>query len=130
MPLYGDGVSYRETFEIAEPSGSYRVKLPRWNGSVARVVVNGRHGGYIESPPYERNVTAFVRSGRNTIEVTVIGTLKNTLGPHHAGPEVGAAWPGMFRRPPADGLPPGAAYATVSYGLMEPFVLVQERAAQ
>jgi hypothetical protein len=29
--------------------------------------------------------------GENTIEVVVIGTLKNTLGPHHAGVQRGAA---------------------------------------
>ena len=103
LPLYGHGVSYTETFEIDAPAGTYRVRLPRWNGSVAKVSVNGRDAGIVESPPYERDVTAHVRGGRNTIEVIVIGTLKNTLGPHHAGPEVGAAWPGCSGAPPRAG---------------------------
>jgi hypothetical protein len=57
------------------------------------------------------------------VEVVVIGTLKNTLGPHHAGTGVGSAWPGMFHQGPAQGPPPGNAYHTLSYGLFEPFVL-------
>jgi hypothetical protein len=127
LPLYGDGVTYRQTFEIAAVSGSYLVKLPAWNGSVARVTVNGQAAGYIEAPPYERDVTAHVRAGTNTVEVTVIGTLKNTLGPHHAGAGLGAAWPPMFRRAPAGGLPPGADYATVPYGLTKHFLLIEEQ---
>jgi len=53
----------------------------------------------------------------------VIGTLKNTLGPHHAGKVVGTAWPFMFHQGPETGPPPGAAYHVLSYGLFEPFVL-------
>ena len=59
------------------------------------------------------------------LEVIVIGTLKNTLGPHHNGSSLGSAWPGMFQRGPESGLPPGQAYDTVSYGLFEPFALRQ-----
>jgi hypothetical protein len=89
------------------------------------VSVNGAPAGYIEAPPYERDITPHLKTGTNTIEVVVIGTLKNTLGPHHAGPGLGSAWPGMFHQAPDKGPPPGAAYATVDYGLFEPFVLLE-----
>jgi len=59
----------------------------------------------------------------NTVEVTVIGTLKNTLGPHHGNHALGSAWPGMFQQGPKDGPPPGRDYSTVRYGLFEPFQL-------
>ena len=62
-----------------------------------------------------------------TATKAVIGTLKNTLGPHHAGTQIGAAWPPMFRRAPADGLPPGANYATIPYGLTKDFLLIEEQ---
>lgn len=127
LPLYGAGVAYLETFELTLPLGRYRVKLPSWYGSVARVIANGRNAGIIEAPPYERDVTPYLKEGKNTIEVVVIGTLKNTLGPHHAGTRLGSAWPGMFHRAPQGGPPAGLTYATVGYGLMQPFVLVEER---
>ena len=55
----------------------------------------------------------------------MIGTLKNTLGPHHAGELRGAAWPHMFQRGPETGPPPGSQYDTIGYGLFEPFALEQ-----
>jgi hypothetical protein len=70
-------------------------------------------------------VTKLVKKGTNTIEVRVIGTLKNTLGPHHNGPGLGSAWPGSFQRGPESGPPAGDQYHTVDYGLFEPFVLRQ-----
>jgi hypothetical protein len=65
----------------------------------------------------------------NTVEVHVIGTLKNTLGPHHNNPGLGSAWPGMFQVGPESGLPAGLNYSTVGYGLFEPFVLKHRPAA-
>ena len=63
--------------------------------------------------------------GANTVEVVVIGTLKNTLGPHHGKNALGSAWPKMFQTGPKGGLPPGATYDSVGYGLFAPFVLQQ-----
>ena len=58
----------------------------------------------------------------------VIGTLKNTLGPHHAGVGVAAAaWPWAFYQAPRAGPPPGEKYDTIGYGLFEPFVLEREK---
>ena len=62
----------------------------------------------------------------DTSDVVVIGTLKNTLGPHHHGAVLGSAWPAMFQRGPATGPPPGRDYHGVEYGLFQPFVLKQQ----
>jgi hypothetical protein len=126
-PFYAGGVSYCETFHVAQPKGRYIVSLPGWRGSVARVHVNGDSAGHIAWQPWECDVTDQMKPGENTIEVVVIGTLKNTLGPHHAGTLRGAAWPGMFHRGPANGPPPGTDYDTESYGLFAPFELKNAR---
>jgi hypothetical protein len=126
-PFYAAGVAYLERFSVGKPGGQYRVALPKWLGSVAKVSVNGKHAGYIDAPPWECDVTKQIKRGENDVEVTVIGTLKNTLGPHHGNPGLGSAWPGMFQRGPNPGPPPGEAYSTVGYGLFEPFVLRQVR---
>ena len=127
-PFYAAGVAYSQTFDVAQPAGTYHVSLPAWYGSVAAVKVNGQAAGYIAHQPWQCDVTGRIQPGRNTIEVVVIGTLKNTLGPHHMGPVVGSAWPGMFQRGPATGPPPGNKYHTIAYGLFEPFALVQSKA--
>jgi hypothetical protein len=123
-PFFAQGVSYAEAFNLTPAPGErYAVALRRWYGSVAEVRVNGAAAGCIAYPPWECDVTEHVRLGENAIEVTVIGTLKNTLGPHHGNPGLGSAWPGMFHKGPERGPPPGEQYHTVGYGLFEPFVL-------
>ncbi len=124
-PFYADRVSYRQLFQVSKPTGRYVVDLPDWHGSVAEVKVNGKPGGYIVSSPWECDVTKLIRRGSNEVDVQVIGTLKNTLGPHHGKPGLGSAWPGMFRNGPDNGPPPGADYHTVAFGLFEPFLLKQ-----
>jgi hypothetical protein len=122
-PFYATGVAYRQRFDVAKPDGQFVVSLPKWYGSVAKVSLNGKPAGYIDAPPWECDVTKQIRRGENTVEVTVIGTLKNTLGPHHGKPALGAAWPNAFQTGPASGPPPGEEYSTVGYGLFEPFEL-------
>ncbi len=123
QPFFSQGVAYRQQFTVDDPKGEYRVALPSWYGSVAKVIVNGNAAGYITAPPWECDVTSQLKAGRNTIEVVVVGTLKNALGPHHGNPGLGSAWPGMFQNGPKDSPPPGKEYSTVGYGLFEPFVL-------
>ena len=124
-PFYAAGVSYKLTFGLSQPFGRYLVELPKWYGSVAKINVNGKPAGHIAYQPWQCDVTDGIKPGTNTIEVVVIGTLKNTLGPHHAGTNLGSAWPAMFQRGPETGPPPGQTYHTVDYGLFEPFVLKQ-----
>ncbi|MBN1443338.1 MAG: hypothetical protein JXA90_11570, partial [Planctomycetes bacterium] len=132
MPFYGRGVAYSQRFSAAGDAasgadglrGRCRVHLPAWRGSVASVRVNGEAAGHIAFPPYELDITDAMRPGENEIEVTVIGTLRNTLGPHHAGAMFGKAWPHMFQVGPEKGPPPGDAYSTEGYGLFEPMELL------
>jgi hypothetical protein len=125
LPFYSAGVAYRERFSVEKPVGRFLVTLPNWCGSVAKVAINGKPAGFIDAPPWECDATKFVKRGQNEVEVTVIGTLKNTLGPHHGNPALGAAWPSSFHVGPSPGPPPGANYSTVAYGLFEPFVVRQ-----
>jgi hypothetical protein len=124
-PFYAAGVSYQQTFNVASRQGRFHVELNKWYGSVAEVIVNGTSAGYVACSPWQCDVTSLIKPGENAIKVVVIGTLKNTLGPHHAGTALGSAWPGMFQKAPETGPPPGKDYHTVDYGLFEPFVLKQ-----
>jgi hypothetical protein len=86
--------------------------------------VNGRDAGVIYAPPWQLDISKQVQSGINGIAVIVIGTLKNTLGPHHGNPALGTAWPGMFQKAPNPGPPAGSQYSTVGYGLFQSFELL------
>ncbi len=123
LPFYAEGVAYRQRFRVERAGERHVVALPQWYGSVARVTVNGALAGYITAPPWECDVTGQIRAGDNRVEVVVVGTLKNTLGPHHGGHALGSAWPSMFQQGPPEGPPPGSSYSTVGYGLFAPFEL-------
>ncbi|MBN2136263.1 MAG: hypothetical protein JW720_00500 [Sedimentisphaerales bacterium] len=126
MPFYAEGVSYEQKFNVEKRDARYYVRLPNWYGSVARVEVNGRKTGRIYCRPWQCDVTDAIKSGSNTVEVTIIGTLKNTLGPHHGNHALGSAWPSMFHNGPEPGPPPANGYNTVSYGIFEPIELIAE----
>ncbi len=126
LPLYGHDVAYAQTFRIEESAGRYRVEIPAWHGSVARVRANGKMVGHVGWPPYALDITDHIRTGENAIEVIVSGTLKNPLGPHHCGELRGIAGPGHFSKGPKTGPPPGAQYDTIGYGLFVPFVLSRQ----
>jgi len=126
LPFYSGGVKYAARFYLKEGTAGCRVHLGRWLGSVAEVTVNGKNAGIIGWPPYERDISALVRPGENEVCVTVLGTLKNQLGPHHNQPGHGRAWPAAFRAAP-EHQPEGSEYDFIGYGLFEPFSLLAQQ---
>ena len=126
-PFYAAGVCYGQAFEVERPEGQYVVRLGEWYGSLARVLVNGKLAGHIVHQPWECDISAAIKPGSNRVEVVVVGTLKNTLGPHHNGMLRGSAWPHAFQQGPETGPPPGDRYDTIGYGLFEPFTVVSRK---
>jgi hypothetical protein len=130
-PLYPGGVSYSKTYTLSQPDTKKErivVKLRKWLGSVAEVRVGGKSAGFIVCAPFELDITDYLAAGQNTVAVTVFGTLKNTLGPHHNNPSLGTAWPGMFQKGAEGGYPAGSAYSVVDYGLFEDFMVLSRTA--
>jgi len=126
-PLYAGGVSHSKAFTMSAPDPRKEriiLRLGEWRGSVAEVKVGGKSAGYIFIPPFELDITDSIGSGQNEVSVTVFGTLKNTLGPHHNNPQLGTAWPGMFQKGPAGGTPAGSTYSVIGYGLFDDFKLL------
>jgi len=125
LPFYSDAVSYGRTCRLSA-TGRYKVRLGRWQGTVAEVRVNGASAGLIGWQPYEVEITSAVKEGDNRVEVIVYGSLKNLLGPHHGKINRGLASPASFRSAPEEP-PPGASYDQEDYGLFEDWQLVALR---
>ena len=119
QPFYSWGVKYSKTYNITELSGVYLVELGKWNGTVAEVFVNGMKAGIIGYDPYRLNISSYLKEGANNIEVTVIGSLKNLLGPHYRNPAPGLASPWHWKD--IDKSIPGIEYQMIDYGLFEDF---------
>ena len=121
QPFYSWDVKYGKTYNITDLSGSYIIKLGEWSGTVAEIYVNGTKAGIIGYNPYRLNITPYLKEGDNNIEVSIIGSLKNLLGPHYRNPRPGLASPGHWKniKEPI----PGSEYQMMDYGLIEDFEL-------
>ncbi len=118
MPFYGQSVKYSKRVHI-QKAGRFEIELSDWFGTVAAVNINGREAGIIQAPPYV--MSADLEAGETVIDVIVIGSLKNTLGPHHVVyPNGVGGRPANFINAPKI-QPGGNAYSLIDYGLMHDF---------
>ncbi len=124
LPFYSDGVSYTSNYQLKPNQKRFIVKITDWLGCVAEVKVNKKSAGIIAWQPGELDITDLAREGENEITVTVYGTLKNLLGPHHNGPLRGTAWPASFEAASIN-MPSGSNYDVIGYGLFEPVILIE-----
>src|ERR1035437_2477876 len=122
LPFYSWGVTYSEEFNIANADGNWEVALGRWNGTIAEVKVNGIQSTAIAFPPYHSDITRLIKPGVNKIDVTIIGSLRNLLGPHHNNPKPGFVYPWIWRN--VKNYPPGKDYSLIDYGLSGEFALL------
>ena len=109
-------------FNIENPEGTYEVGLGSWNGTIAEVSVNGQPAKVIAFPPYRADVFGAIKPGINKIDVKIIGSLKNILGPHHKNPASGLASPGHWKNITV--YPSGKDYQMLDYGLFGEFDLL------
>lgn len=118
LPLYGHAITYTKEVILDKVPSKVAIRLGKWAGTVASVKVNGADAGVIAYDPYQLNISQYLKPGNNKIEVSVTGSLKNLLGPHHNAPK-GLASPWNWRG--VKKYPSGTAYDTYDYGLMEDF---------
>jgi hypothetical protein len=105
--------------------------LPELNTVVANVRVNGQDCGWAAWPPYRAEITPAVAAGRNRVEVELVNSLRNLLGPHHRPEgEVQDTWqkhfsalafrgPDWHERRDDPGVPWTDDYSFVRFGLPE-----------
>ena len=122
--FYSNKVSYSQKFTIEKKSSDFKVKLNKWNGTVAEVLVNNKEAGIISWAPEELDVTQFLNEGENEITVRIVGSLKNTFGQFY---ESRISWiygPHGWNKAPKH-QPAYDQYYLNNYGLFEPFELLK-----
>ncbi len=111
--FYPWGVRYRAGFELEEPAEGLTVRLPAWEGSAARVLLDGERAGCIAYPPHELEVERAVAAGAHELAVDLFGNMKNILGPPFS-----EGLPGVWSWEEApDHCPPGSRYRFFPCGL-------------
>jgi hypothetical protein len=122
LPMYGQQVSYTREFVLNEINKQYEVQVGEWKGTVCAVKVNDIPAGIIIAQPNTLNITSYLKTGSNKVEVIIVGSLKNLLGPHHNSPKPGMVGPGNWSN--IKSYPPGDNYQLYDYGLMDDFKIM------
>ena len=124
LPFYSWDMAYGRDYDIDDPAAGYTLRLRAWEGTLARICVNGRKAGIIAWQPYTFDLTPYLRKGRNRVEVQVVGSLKNLFGPHYSA-DKGIAGPWHWNNVPRQ--LPGSDYDQRDYGLLEDFEIVMTK---
>ena len=125
LPFYSQKVAYSQIFNVnKEEANTFKVRLQKWNGSIAEVWVNGESAGVIAWQPNEIDVTPLLKNGENKVTVKVIGSLKNTFGFFYNDNNNWIFGPHSWNYAPKK-VPAASEYYLMDYGLFEPFQLVK-----
>jgi hypothetical protein len=85
-PFFAGRISLTDIVSLEMPTAGERVvlELPGIDAAaLVKVRINEAEAGVIMWMPYELDITSLVKPGENKIEVELISTLRNLLGPHH-----------------------------------------------
>lgn len=120
-PFYYDTVLYEAAVNVPKRARSLRMSLPRWEGSVVEVLLDGKRVHVVGWQPYVCDTP--VTPGRHVVGLRVMATPRNLFGPFHNSAKLRMiAWPAAWAESP-EHQPPGAQHDLVDYGLVEPFVV-------
>lgn len=145
-PFYAGEFQMDSAFDLGmvEAGKKYLLTFPSFEAVVINVMVNGKPCPPLVASPWETDVTAAIRPGKNTVRVSLTNSLRNLMGPHHhKGGEHTAVGPATFRanhywpnREPGesnwyDARLGGKAkvwrddYYMIPFGLLQPPVLIE-----
>lgn len=129
LAMYSGAVTYAQTVRIRRLDKGERavLRMDRPKATVVRVAVNGQRVATLGWEPWEADITRALRPGSaNRIELTLVSSRRNLLGPfHHKA--TNSHWTGPDELRPSDEFF-DAAYRLVSYGLMGEVYVAIERA--
>jgi hypothetical protein len=78
LKYYSGGMYYRKSIELPTVKSGGKVMLDLGDVTAScELTVNGQSVGILMSPPYLADITSYVRSGANQIEILVYSTLSN-----------------------------------------------------
>lgn len=79
--FYAGNADYE--MHVTKRAGKNILHLEKYYGAAAKVSINGERVGLVFLQDGTIDLTPFLKDGGNIVTVTVLGTLRNMLGPHH-----------------------------------------------
>lgn len=84
FPNFSGALSYVTTIKPDyNPEERVFVEVPSWEGVLVNVRVNGVAAGSIAWQPYELDITDALQPGENRLELEIVSSRRNLLGPLH-----------------------------------------------
>ena len=83
LPFFAGRATLRQTVRLPPFDGRVVLEVDGLRAAVAHVDVNRQRQGTVAWQPHRVDVTEGLRPGENVIEIELVGTLRNLLGPHH-----------------------------------------------
>jgi hypothetical protein len=98
LPFFAGRVVLRQALALPAIRERALLEIENVRAAVVRARVNGEEACAVAWDPYRVDVTGSLHAGQNVIELEVVGTRRNLLGPHHvAGGDAERTSPGTFR---------------------------------
>jgi hypothetical protein len=84
-PFYSGTVVLSKEFTLDNIPENRRALLTidNFNACAANIRINGNYAGTLCWRPLETDITGMLRQGRNTLEIELVNSLRNLLGPYH-----------------------------------------------
>jgi hypothetical protein len=83
LAFFAGRATLRQTITLSSPGKRTLLELHNLRAAVAHVRVNGQPAGTVAWQPHRVDVTEALKEGENVVEIELVGTLRNLLGPHH-----------------------------------------------
>ena len=81
FPFFSGSITLEKTFTL--PSAGYKLALAKKGINVIKARVNGGETAAMMWEPLTLDMSGMLKTGENTIELTLTNNLRNLLGPHH-----------------------------------------------
>jgi len=127
LPFYSGNVIYRTTIDFqVRPEHRYLLKLPKFRATAVEISSNAGEPILIAWPEYQADITPLLKTGKNTLDIKLLGSRRNAFGPLHLDEESPRiTGPRQYRYNPDNWRD---AFHLVEYGLYEPPVIVECKA--
>jgi hypothetical protein len=98
FPFFAGRIKLARQVDLPAVPPGLSLEIRGLRAALVNVNVNGQLAGTSAWQPHRVPIAPFARSGRNEIELELVGTLRNLLGPHHlAGGDPSRTNPEDFR---------------------------------
>ena len=80
IKYYSGTAEYNNTFNIEELSEDNDITIDLGNlTSMGKIYINGKYAGGVWTPPYQLNITPFVKAGKNDLKIEVVNNWMNRI---------------------------------------------------